>query len=137
MFSFRLRVAVIIGGALLGVGVLPATAAMASGSKCSGNAGVSTCTHVKGTGLYVSYVNGQAYNGYGTKTGPVHIEIEGPAGRLLNCSAHLLAPGTYGPVCTWTRNGNVQAGNYCSTAWEETRPGYYVKDATACVSVHS
>jgi hypothetical protein len=137
MSSFRMKVGATAGAALLAIFLLPASAAMASAQVCSGGGGISECTYVNGTGLHINYMKGWGHNNFGNRSGPVHIELEGPPGLIKNCAAVTLPPGGNTPNCVWSPNRTVTAGNYCSTAWELTSPGHYHKWGTACVDVHS
>jgi hypothetical protein len=137
--SFRSRLGIAAGVALLAPAiVLPASASQASAQSCYiyGNPGFTTCVYVSGGGLYVNYVKGWTHNNTRSTWHNLHIEIEGPPGLLKNCSPFTLGPNATSPNCTWTRNGTVTAGRYCSTLWWWNGSGY-LNFGTPCVNVHS
>lgn len=120
---------------------LPATPAfaVASFTNCNGE-NFDTCAHVQGTGLYVDYISGWTTNDYPVGSGEaigLHIEITGPSGSLKSCATFNLNAGHQSPTCTWTKNGNVNAGNHCAILWGANGSGGYNNLGTACVNIHS
>ncbi len=160
MLSFRTRIGVAVGAAVLATAfALPASAATAgttasprpagasstvipySATECNPNplTTVDECTSVKGTGLYVDSIGGQTFSNVPYYVDNVHIEIYGPHGHIHNCSQFNLGPFGASPVCLWvnpTPHVHVTAGDYCSRAWEHVGSGY-VDLSNECVNVHS
>ena len=137
LMPFRSRMGMALVAAVIAaapLALLSAAPAAASFTQCT-NQELNICVHVQGTGLFVDYVSGWAKNNSVNGFTGLHIEIEGPAGRLKNCSSFTLGSGQTSPTCKWTRNGYVRAGNYCATLWQWDGSGY-LNLGTPCVDVH-
>jgi hypothetical protein len=137
MRVLSIRAGLVAAVAMLAVAfIVPATSAMASSACASPTDSLSTCVQVFNQNLYITSVQGWAYETASAGAyGNVHIELSGPKGLIKNCAAVTVPNGGATPRCEWSPHADEKEGSYCATAWRETSPGYYQNMGEACRSV--
>ena len=145
--SSRLLSWVAAGTMLLASAILmPATAALAgpsasqvprtAGPDCTGGA-IASCVYISGSGNHIKQMKGWATSNQELPLGGLHVELEGPHGRIKSCSSFLLDGYTNGPNCVWSPNANETPGRYCATVWwwDPITKGY-LNFGTPCITVN-
>jgi hypothetical protein len=130
--------AIAISALALSAGVASAATPANTGNACWLNSGPSepgiTCVNITGTGLHIKTMKGWWRNESGVTLSGIHIELEGPNGRIKNGPTVTVRNDSNSPNVVWSPNRNEKAGRYCSVAWYY-EDHHFVDLGGDCVSV--
>jgi hypothetical protein len=135
--SSRFLAKIAIGVMILASPVaLPAATALAAGPVCTSGGAISACVQISGSGDHITRMKGWATSNEVFPLGDMHIELEGPHGKIKNCASFTLPGYSNGPNCVWTPNRKETPGRYCSTLWwYNPYAGGYEDFGTPCITV--